>query len=67
MTAEPAPGPGFRRSLWRLSRLSRLSPLGKEGPAPSTRWVLVHMIEETGRRAGHTDILRERIDGSTGR
>ncbi|WP_049567709.1 DinB family protein [Nonomuraea sp. SBT364] len=37
------------------------------GPAPSMRWVLVHLIEETGRHAGHADILRERIDGSTGR
>ncbi|MEU0279679.1 DinB family protein [Streptomyces sp. NPDC006195] len=37
------------------------------GPAPSMRWVLVHMIEETGRHAGHADILREQIDGSTGR
>ncbi|MEV6598697.1 DinB family protein [Actinoplanes sp. NPDC051346] len=35
--------------------------------APSQRWVLVHMIEETGRHAGHADILREQIDGSTGR
>ncbi|MFF9511415.1 DinB family protein [Streptomyces sp. NPDC014724] len=35
--------------------------------APSMRWVLVHMIEETGRHAGHADILREQIDGSTGR
>lgn len=34
--------------------------------APSMRWVLVHMIEETGRHAGHADILREQIDGSTG-
>ncbi|YCK42755.1 DUF664 domain-containing protein [Actinomadura sp. ATCC 39365] len=25
------------------------------------------MIEETGRHAGHADILRELIDGSTGR
>jgi hypothetical protein len=39
----------------------------RPGPAPSMRWVLVHMIEETGRHAGHADILRERIDGSTGR
>jgi hypothetical protein len=31
------------------------------------RWVLVHMIEETGRHAGHADILREKIDGITGR
>jgi Protein of unknown function (DUF664) len=35
--------------------------------APSMRWVLVHMIEETGRHAGHADILREQVDGSTGR
>ncbi|MFD8060492.1 DinB family protein [Streptomyces cyaneofuscatus] len=36
-------------------------------PAPSVRWALAHMIEETGRHAGHADILRELIDGSTGR
>jgi hypothetical protein len=30
------------------------------------RWVLIHMIEETARRAGHMDILRELIDGQTG-
>ena len=35
--------------------------------APSMRWLLVHMIEETGRHAGHADILREQIDGATGR
>ncbi|WP_172386597.1 DinB family protein [Streptomyces sp. MNP-20] len=39
----------------------------RRGPGPSMRWVLVHMIEETGRHAGHADILREQIDGSTGR
>ncbi|WP_331728149.1 DinB family protein [Streptomyces sp. NBC_00158] len=39
----------------------------RETPAPSMRWVLVHMIEETARHAGHADILRERIDGATGR
>jgi hypothetical protein len=32
----------------------------------SVRWVLVHMIEETGRHCGHLDILRELLDGSTG-
>lgn len=30
------------------------------------RWVLLHMIEETARHAGHADIIRETIDGSTG-
>ncbi|MFD8530027.1 DinB family protein [Streptosporangium canum] len=38
-----------------------------ESPAPSIRWALTHMIEETGRHAGHADILRELIDGATGR
>ena len=32
----------------------------------SLRWVLVHMIEETARHAGHLDIMRETIDGRTG-
>lgn len=32
----------------------------------SLRWVLIHMIEETARHAGHLDILRELIDGATG-
>jgi uncharacterized damage-inducible protein DinB len=37
-------------------------------PEPvSLRWVLMHMLEETSRHAGHADILRELIDGSTGR
>ena len=35
--------------------------------APSARWALAHLIEETARHAGHADILRELIDGSTGR
>ena len=33
----------------------------------SLRWVLVHMLEETGRHAGHADILREQLDGQIGR
>jgi len=30
------------------------------------RWVLLHMIEETARHAGHADLLREAIDGTVG-
>ena len=30
------------------------------------RWIYVHMIEEYARHNGHADLLRERIDGSTG-
>lgn len=31
----------------------------------SVRWVLLHVIEETARHAGHADIVREAIDGAT--
>jgi hypothetical protein len=31
------------------------------------RWVMAHLLEETARHAGHADIIRELIDGSTGR
>ena len=31
----------------------------------SLRWVLLHLIEETARHAGHADIVRESIDGAT--
>jgi uncharacterized damage-inducible protein DinB len=36
------------------------------GESVSMRWVLIHMIEETARHAGHMDIVREIIDGATG-
>lgn len=37
-----------------------------KGQPVNLRWVLIHMIEETGRHAGHLDLLRELLDGSTG-
>ncbi len=39
---------------------------GGESPV-NLRWVLMHLLEETARHAGHADILRELVDGSTGR
>ncbi|WP_028812992.1 DinB family protein [Streptomyces flavidovirens] len=36
------------------------------GNTVSMRWVLIHMLEDTVRHAGHMDILRELIDGATG-
>jgi uncharacterized damage-inducible protein DinB len=36
------------------------------GDAVSMRWVLIHMIEENARHAGHVDIVRELIDGTVG-
>lgn len=32
----------------------------------NVRWILTHMIEETGRHCGHLDIVRELLDGTTG-
>jgi uncharacterized damage-inducible protein DinB len=36
-------------------------------PPVNLRWVLMHLLEETARHAGHADILRELGDGHTGR
>jgi Protein of unknown function (DUF664) len=43
-------------------------PRGKHGRTepPDVRWVVLHIIEETARHAGHLDIARELIDGQTG-
>jgi hypothetical protein len=34
----------------------------EHGPT-SLRWIVVHLIEETARHAGHADITRQLIDG----
>ena len=38
-----------------------------DGNRHTLRWVMAHMTSETARHAGHADILREQIDGTTGR
>jgi uncharacterized protein DUF664 len=38
-----------------------------DGSRHSLRWVMAHMTSETARHAGHADILREQLDGTTGR
>ena len=47
-----------------LDQLS-VKPL-RSGRRFSLRWILLHLIEETARHAGHADFLREAIDGSVG-
>ncbi|MEX1217280.1 MAG: DinB family protein [Acidimicrobiales bacterium] len=37
------------------------------GEIVNLRWVLGHMLEEVARHAGHADIIRELLDGETGR
>lgn len=52
--------------------LDEAVPVPKEVPwfpkdvdAWSVRWVVLHLIEETARHAGHADIVRESLDGAT--
>lgn len=49
-----------------VESLDQLSVREVRGSARSVRWILVHMIEETARHAGHADLIRESIDGETG-
>ncbi len=55
-----------------------IADLGQDVPVPkgvpwfpddvdawSVRWVLLHLVEELARHAGHADIVRESIDGAT--
>ena len=36
------------------------------GDTVSFRWAILHVIEEAARHAGHADLIRERIDNTTG-
>lgn len=53
--------------------LAAVTDLDAESPARSSsgeafsyRWIVLHMIEETARHAGHADLIRESLDGETG-
>lgn len=60
----------YRRCWERSNAATEGFPLDEVGRAAvmqkTLRWVLVHMIEETARHAGHADITRQLIDGRTG-
>ena len=47
-----------------LATMSAIANPG-EDQQDSLRLIVAHMVEETGRHAGQTDILRELIDGAT--
>jgi uncharacterized damage-inducible protein DinB len=55
-----------------IADLGQPVPVPKDVPwfpddvdAWSVRWVLLHLIEEIARHAGHADIVREHVDGGT--
>jgi uncharacterized damage-inducible protein DinB len=58
------------RSREVVARAEGLDQLGaqplRDGRRWSLRWLLLHMIEETARHAGHADLLREAVDGQVG-
>ncbi len=65
---------GYRAASAQTDSIARSAGLDEvchgddSGTVPvNLRWVLAHLLEETARHAGHADILRELIDGSTGR
>jgi len=43
------------------------APVNRNGKVRDLRWVMLTVIEETARHLGHADIIREQIDGRTGR
>ena len=43
------------------------APVTRNRKTHNLRWVLLSVIGETSRHAGHADIIREQIDGQTGR
>ncbi|GAA3895074.1 DinB family protein [Streptomyces lacrimifluminis] len=65
---------GRYRRVWEHSDAT-ISALAINSPGHVPWWprpdvklfnILVHMLTETSRHAGHADILREQLDGSTG-
>jgi hypothetical protein len=45
--------------------LDALAVTPRHGKHASVRWILVHLVEEYARHAGHADLIRESIDGAT--
>jgi len=53
--------------LGNLSDLDEPMAIPIDEKRHTARWIIAHMTSETARHAGHADILRELIDGATGR
>jgi len=50
----------------RALALDTVSPNDTWAGGHDLRWVLLHLINETARHAGHADATRELLDGTTG-
>ncbi|MCX4745455.1 DinB family protein [Kitasatospora sp. NBC_01287] len=66
----PALLAAYRRAAEETERIiAELPDLGvacanEQAAQWSARWVLLHLIEETARHAGHADVIRQSIDGA---
>lgn len=64
---------GYRETSRAVDAVIRAHDLTAEAPPDgdlppvSLRWIVMHLLEETARHAGHADILRELLDGRVGR
>ena len=59
----------YRQRATRTDDLVRSMPLSApclRAEGTDLRWVLLHLINETARHAGHADATRELLDGTTG-
>jgi uncharacterized damage-inducible protein DinB len=61
----------YERQCAESNRIIAAHPLDEAGKnrdhdagAASLRWMLLHMLEETARHAGHLDAIRELLDGT---
>ena len=50
----------------RIADLTAPCAAGDEANPLDLRWVLLHLVNETARHAGHADATRELLDGTTG-
>jgi hypothetical protein len=53
------------RALAAPEGLDQLAKVQRHGKHASLRWILVHLVEEYARHAGHADLIRESVDGAT--
>ncbi|HJQ42724.1 MAG TPA: DinB family protein [Jatrophihabitantaceae bacterium] len=53
--------------ITRLGDVEARTTRAVDGQFKTLRWVLAHATSEVARHAGHADILRELLDGTTGR
>jgi uncharacterized damage-inducible protein DinB len=63
IAAYRARGAATDSAVWSIASLTQPTRLGD---GTDLRWVLVHLINETARHAGHADATREMLDGLRG-